>query len=119
MYKRQDKLSRMIDEKAEEEQRFFHRNKAKRNWRWIGAVSYTHLQIISAIMNLLTCILIAIPIGIIFIMLDVYKRQTSGCTAQACNLRDNYADLRKAGYEVIGVSVDLSLIHIFFFLYFR
>ena len=32
----EDKLSRMIDEKAEEEQRFFHRNKAKRNWRWIG-----------------------------------------------------------------------------------
>lgn len=34
------------------------------------------------------------------------KDMTSGCTAQACNLRDNYADLRKAGYEVIGVSVD-------------
>ena len=30
----EDKLSRMIDEKADEEQRFFHRNKAKRNWRW-------------------------------------------------------------------------------------
>ena len=29
------------------------------------------------------------------------KDSTSGCTAQACNLRDNYADLRKAGYEVI------------------
>ncbi len=34
------------------------------------------------------------------------KDSTSGCTAQACNLRDNYTDLRKAGYEVIGVSVD-------------
>lgn len=34
------------------------------------------------------------------------KDNTSGCTAQACNLRDNYADLRKSGYEVIGVSVD-------------
>jgi len=34
------------------------------------------------------------------------KDNTSGCTAQACNLRDNYSDLRKAGYEVIGVSVD-------------
>ena len=34
------------------------------------------------------------------------KDSTSGCTAQACNLRDNYADLHKAGYEVIGVSVD-------------
>ncbi len=34
------------------------------------------------------------------------KDNTSGCTAQACNLRDNYSDLKKAGYEVIGVSVD-------------
>lgn len=34
------------------------------------------------------------------------KDNTSGCTAQACNLRDNYAELRKAGYEIIGVSVD-------------
>ena len=29
----------------------------------------------------------------------------AGCTNQACNLRDNYAELRAAGYEVIGVSV--------------
>ncbi|WP_321332628.1 thioredoxin-dependent thiol peroxidase [uncultured Bacteroides sp.] len=34
------------------------------------------------------------------------KDNTSGCTTQACNLRDNYSELRKAGYEVIGVSVD-------------
>lgn len=34
------------------------------------------------------------------------KDNTSGCTAQACSLRDGYAELRKAGYEVIGVSVD-------------
>jgi len=34
------------------------------------------------------------------------KDNTGGCTAQACNLRDNYSELRKAGYEVIGVSVD-------------
>ena len=34
------------------------------------------------------------------------KDNTSGCTAQACSLRDNYAELRKAGYEVIGVSVN-------------
>lgn len=39
------------------------------------------------------------------------KDSTSGCTAQACNLRDNYADLRKAGYEVIGVSVDNEKSH--------
>lgn len=34
------------------------------------------------------------------------KDMTSGCTAQACNLRDNYETLRKAGYEVIGVSIN-------------
>ena len=36
------------------------------------------------------------------------KDSTSGCTAQACNLRDNYDALRQAGYEVVGVSVDLE-----------
>ena len=39
------------------------------------------------------------------------KDNTSGCTAQACNLRDNYAELRKAGYEIIGVSVDNEKSH--------
>lgn len=34
------------------------------------------------------------------------KDMTSGCTVQACNLRDNYAELRGAGYEVIGVSIN-------------
>ena len=34
------------------------------------------------------------------------KDMTSGCTAEACSLRDNYSALRKRGYEVIGVSVD-------------
>ena len=34
------------------------------------------------------------------------KDMTSGCTAQACNLRDNYKELRKQGYEVIGVSIN-------------
>ena len=34
------------------------------------------------------------------------KDMTSGCTAQACNLRDNYDELRKAGYEVVGVSIN-------------
>ncbi|GAB1358905.1 hypothetical protein MASR1M31_06840 [Porphyromonadaceae bacterium] len=34
------------------------------------------------------------------------KDNTSGCTAQACSLRDGYTyDLKNAGYEVIGVSV--------------
>ena len=39
------------------------------------------------------------------------KDSTSGCTAQACNLRDNNNALRKAGYEVIGVSVDNEKSH--------
>lgn len=34
------------------------------------------------------------------------KDNTSGCTAQACDLRDHYTELSSAGYEVIGVSVD-------------
>ena len=39
------------------------------------------------------------------------KDNTSGCTAEACSLRDNYAELRKQGYEVIGVSVDDAASH--------
>ena len=39
------------------------------------------------------------------------KDNTSGCTAQACSLRDGYAALRDAGYEVIGVSVDSAASH--------
>ena len=39
------------------------------------------------------------------------KDMTSGCTAQACNLRDNYAELRAHGYEVIGVSVNDAKSH--------
>ena len=32
------------------------------------------------------------------------KDNTSGCTAQACNLRDNWQALVAAGYNVVGVS---------------
>lgn len=39
------------------------------------------------------------------------KDNTSGCTAEACSLRDQYADLREAGVEVIGVSVDSAASH--------
>lgn len=39
------------------------------------------------------------------------KDNTSGCTAEACSLRDNYAELHKQGYEVIGVSVDNAASH--------
>ena len=34
------------------------------------------------------------------------KANTPGCTAEACNLRDNYAELQAAGYEILGVSAD-------------
>lgn len=34
------------------------------------------------------------------------KDLTSGCTAEACSLRDNYQELQSRGYEVVGVSVD-------------
>lgn len=39
------------------------------------------------------------------------KDDTPGCTAQACNLRDNSTELKSAGYEVIGVSADTEAKH--------
>lgn len=39
------------------------------------------------------------------------KDMTSGCTAEACNLRDNYKVLQKEGYEVLGVSRDDEKMH--------
>lgn len=39
------------------------------------------------------------------------KDQTPGCTAEACNLRDNYKALQKQGYEVLGVSTDSEKSH--------
>jgi peroxiredoxin Q/BCP len=41
------------------------------------------------------------------VVLYFYPRDmTPGCTAEACNLRDNYKVLQKQGYEVLGVSTD-------------
>lgn len=34
------------------------------------------------------------------------KASTPGCTAEACNLNENYEFLKKQGYQVIGVSAD-------------
>jgi len=34
------------------------------------------------------------------------KDDTSGCTAQACNIRDHYQELLEQNFQVIGVSVD-------------
>jgi thioredoxin-dependent peroxiredoxin len=39
------------------------------------------------------------------------KDDTPGCTAQACNLRDNYDGLKKSGFNIIGVSVDPEAKH--------
>lgn len=39
------------------------------------------------------------------------KDDTSGCTAQACNLRDNQAALTQAGIQVLGVSIDSEKSH--------
>ena len=39
------------------------------------------------------------------------KDNTPGCTQEACSLRDGYSDLRKAGFEVIGVSIDSQASH--------
>jgi len=42
------------------------------------------------------------------------KDMTSGCTAEACNLRDNYAELIRNGYAVVGVSPDPASSHLKF-----
>lgn len=42
------------------------------------------------------------------------KDNTSGCTAEACSLRDNYSDLTSKGYDVIGVSADSAKSHLGF-----
>ena len=34
------------------------------------------------------------------------KASTPGCTAEACNLRDNYKELQAEGYAILGVSAD-------------
>lgn len=42
------------------------------------------------------------------------KDSTPGCTAQACNLRDNYQHLLATGYKVVGVSADNEKSHLKF-----
>ncbi len=39
------------------------------------------------------------------------KDNTPGCTAESCNLRDNYEKLQKQGYVVLGVSSDSEKSH--------
>ena len=46
------------------------------------------------------------------LILFFYPRDnTPGCTAEACNLRDHYDDLKKAGYALLGVSADSQRKH--------
>jgi thioredoxin-dependent peroxiredoxin len=46
------------------------------------------------------------------VVLYFYPRDmTPGCTAEACNLRDNYKSMVKQGYEILGVSTDSEKSH--------
>jgi thioredoxin-dependent peroxiredoxin len=42
------------------------------------------------------------------------KDDTPGCTAEACNLRDNYSALLEKGIKIIGVSADNTKSHVKF-----
>lgn len=42
------------------------------------------------------------------------KDNTSGCTAEACSLRDHHAQMQQAGYEMVGVSKDSAASHVKF-----
>ena len=42
------------------------------------------------------------------------KDDTPGCTAEACNLRDNYKRFQAEGYEILGVSPDKPAKHVKF-----
>jgi len=46
-----------------------------------------------------------------YILFFYPKDMTPGCTAEACNLRDNYDDLREKGFEIYGVSADSEKRH--------
>lgn len=42
-----------------------------------------------------------------FVVLYFYPRDnTSGCTTEACNFRDDYSAYKEAGVEIIGISPD-------------
>ncbi|NNJ54617.1 MAG: thioredoxin-dependent thiol peroxidase [Bacteroidia bacterium] len=42
------------------------------------------------------------------------KDDTPGCTAEACDLRDNYKRFQSQGYEILGVSPDTEAKHVKF-----
>ncbi len=39
------------------------------------------------------------------------KDNTAGCTAQACSLKNEYSELQKQGYQILGVSADSEKSH--------
>jgi peroxiredoxin Q/BCP len=46
------------------------------------------------------------------LILYFYPRDnTSGCSAEACSLRDSYQDLKLKGYSIVGVSPDNEKSH--------
>ncbi len=49
--------------------------------------------------------------GKIVVLYFYPKDDTPGCTAEACNIRDNYAELQKAGLVILGVSYDDASSH--------
>jgi peroxiredoxin Q/BCP len=49
------------------------------------------------------------------VVLYFYPRDnTPGCTAEACDLRDNYSQFTEKGFEIIGVSADSQNSHMKF-----
>ena len=52
--------------------------------------------------------------GTPYVLFFYPKDNTPTCTKEACNMRDNYSDLTKAGYKVFGVSKDSAKSHMNF-----
>ena len=49
------------------------------------------------------------------VVLFIYpKDNTPGCTAEACDLRDNYSRFQEQGFEIVGVSADSEKSHLNF-----
>ena len=49
-----------------------------------------------------------------FVLYFYPKDNTPGCTAQACNIRDNYGSIKKNGINIFGVSADTEVKHVKF-----
>ena len=46
-----------------------------------------------------------------YILFFYPKDDTPGCTKEACNLRDNYSQIKKEGYQIFGISPDTEKKH--------